>query len=197
MSTRPPVDRKRIEQFLQRLGERFRKPARVFLVGGTTMVFEGFRAQSLDIDLTFEVVPADHGEMIQTIRDLKDQLGFNVEEVSPGDFIPLAAGYRERAVFIARYGQIDAYHFDLYATALSKVARGTEEDLNDVLALLRAQRIDLVRLETYFEEIRPRVSTESLNQDVSQFDRNFQAMRRLWKAENSSHRGTHDTDSSL
>jgi len=59
--------------------------------------------------------------------------------------------------------------------------------LSDVLALLRAQRIDLARLEKYFEEIRLRVSTESLNQDVSQFDRNFQAVRRLWKAENSSH----------
>ncbi len=197
MSTRPPVDRKRIEQFLQRLGERFRKPARVFLVGGTTMVFEGFRAQSLDIDLTFEVEPSDHSEMIQTIRDLKDQLALNIEEVSPGDFIPLAAGYQERAVFIARYGQIDAYHFDFYATALSKIARGTEEDFNDVLALLRARRIDLARLEKYFEEIRPRVSTESLNQDVSQFDRNFQALRRLWKTENSSHRGTHDTGSSV
>ncbi len=197
MSTRPPVDRQRIEQFLQRLGERFRKPARVFLVGGTTMVFEGFRAQSLDIDLTFEVAPADHGALIQTIRDLKDQLALNVEEVSPGDFIPLATGYRERAVFIARYGQIDVYHFDFYATALSKIARGTEEDFNDALALLRARRIDLARLEKYFEEIRPRVSTESLNQDVSQFDRNFQAMRRLWKSENSSHRGTHDTGSSV
>ena len=197
MSTRPPVDRQRIEQFLQRLGERFRKPARVFLVGGTTMVFEGFRAQSLDIDLTFEVEPSDYGALIQTIRDLKDHLGFNVEEISPGDFIPLAAGYRERAVFIARYGQIDAYHFDLYATALSKIARGTEEDFNDVLALLRARRVDLALLEKYFQEIRPRISTEGLNQDVSQFERNLQALQRLWKTENSSHRGTHDTGSSL
>ncbi len=189
MSSRPPVDRYRIEQFLKRLGERFRQPARVYLVGGTTMVFEGFRAQSLDIDLTFEVEASEHAAMIQAIRELKDQLALNIKEVSPGDFIPLAEGYRERAVFIGRYGQIDAYHFDLYATALSKIARGTEEDLNDVLALLRAKRVDVALLEKYFAEIRPRAAAESLKQDVNEFEQNFQAIRRLWTAENSSSRG--------
>jgi hypothetical protein len=190
MSSRPPVDRDRIELFLRRLGERFRKPGRVYLVGGTTMVFEGFREQSIDIDLTFEVKSSDHAEMIQAIRELKEQLGLNVEEVSPGDFIPLAEGYRERAVFVGRYGQLDIYHFDFYATALSKIARGTEEDLHDVLALLRAKRMDIARLEQYFAEIRPRVSTESLKPDLNQFERNFRAVRHLWTSENSSSRGT-------
>ena len=134
MSSRQPVDRQRIEQFLQRLGERFRRPGRVYLVGGTTMVFEGLRAQSLDIDLTFDVSPEDHAAIVQAIRELKDQLALNIEEVSPGDFIPLPAGYRERAVFVGRYGQLDVFHFDFYSTVLSKIARGTEEDLNDVLA---------------------------------------------------------------
>jgi hypothetical protein len=190
MSSRPPVDRDRIELFLRRLGERFRKPGRVYLVGGTTMVFEGFREQSIDIDLTFEVESSDHAEMIQAIRELEEQLALNVEEVSPGDFIPLAEGYRERAVFVGRYGQLDIYHFDFYATALSKIARGTEEDLHDVLALLRARRVDISRLEQYFAEIKPRVSIESLKPDLNQFERNFQAIRDLWTSENSASRGT-------
>ena len=52
---REPVDRQRIEHFLTELGRRFRHPGKVFLVGGTTMVHEGFRAQTLDIDIAFEV----------------------------------------------------------------------------------------------------------------------------------------------
>jgi len=40
---REPVDRQRIEQFLTELGRRFRRPGKIFLVGGTTMVYEGFR----------------------------------------------------------------------------------------------------------------------------------------------------------
>ena len=51
MSQRQPVSRQRIVLFLKRLGERFRYPARVYLVGGTTWVLEGLREQSLDIGL--------------------------------------------------------------------------------------------------------------------------------------------------
>jgi len=34
---REPVDRQRIERFLVELGKRFRRPGKLFLVGGTTM----------------------------------------------------------------------------------------------------------------------------------------------------------------
>ena len=181
MSTRQLADRARIEFFLRRLGERFRRPARLYLVGGTTMVYEGFREQSLDIDLTMDVPSADHAELIQAIRALKDELALNVEEASPGEFIPLPNGYRERAQFIGRFGSVDVFHFDLYSTALSKIARGTEEDLNDVVALLRADRIAMSELERYWEEIRPRVAKESLKQDVNKIARNFQSLHDLLK----------------
>jgi hypothetical protein len=51
VSTRLPVDRQRILLFLTQVGDRFRRPGRVYLVGGTTMVLEGSRRQSLDMDL--------------------------------------------------------------------------------------------------------------------------------------------------
>ena len=180
MSSRQPADRSRIDLFLRRLAERFRRPGRVYLVGGTTMVYEGWRAQSLDVDLTFEVEPTDHDAMLQAIRELKDQLALNVEEASPADFIPLPAGYQDRAIFIKRYGALDVFHFDPYSTALSKIARGTEEDLADVLVLLRAGWLELAILERYFGEIQPRLAKESLKQDPNEFARNLQAVRQLW-----------------
>ncbi len=180
MSSRQPADRSRIDLFLRRLGERFHQPGRLYLVGGTTMVFEGLRAQSLDIDLVLDVAPADRDAMMQAIRELKDQLALNVEESSPGDFIPLPAGYQERAVFIGRYGQLDVFHFDLYSTALSKIARGTEEDLSDVLALLRAGRLDMVSLDRYYKEIRPQFAGKSLRQDLKEFDAKFKALHSMW-----------------
>ncbi len=179
MSTRQPADRQRIERFLHELGQRFRKAGRVYLVGGTTIVLEGFRDQSLDIDLAFEVAPADHGALMQAIRELKDHLGVNVEEVSPADFIPLPAGYQDRAVFLGRFGSLEVFHFDFYSTALSKIARGTEEDLRDVAALVRASRIEMNRLEDCYREIRPRLAVESLKQDPEEFDLKFEALRQL------------------
>ena len=98
MSQRPPVDRQRIEIFLQELGRRFRHPGRVYLVGGTTMVYEGFRGYTIDIDLAFEVSKEWHANFIDTVRNLKDELAVKVVEASPGDFIPLPTGHQERSV---------------------------------------------------------------------------------------------------
>lgn len=39
---RQRVDQQKIELFLQQLGRHFTKPGRVYLVGGTTMVYEGY-----------------------------------------------------------------------------------------------------------------------------------------------------------
>lgn len=182
MSMRPPVDRQRILHFLQHLGQRFRKPGRVFLVGGTTLVFEGFRTQTLDVDLTFDVAEADHGEFIRAVRALKDELAINVEEASPGDFIPLPEGYWSRAHFVGRFGNLDVYHFDVYSVALSKIERGRDADFADVLALLEAGWLDFQALKRYFVEILPQVGERSLKEDPLEFQRKFAYLEDAWAA---------------
>ena len=57
---RPPIDRLRVHYFLVKLGMAFRYPARLYLVGGATLVYEGLREQSLDIDIDYELAP-EHG----------------------------------------------------------------------------------------------------------------------------------------
>ncbi len=178
MSMRPPVDRQRIEQFLRALGQRFHRPGKVYLVGGTTLVFEGWRRQSLDIDIAFEVSPHDHAAFVQAVRQIKDELGVNVEQASPGDFIPLPAGYAERSRFIGHYGQLEVFHFDLYSTALSKIARGTAEDFADVLTLVECGQIEMEKLQTCFDEILPRMA-DSLKHDPQEFELKFETLRRM------------------
>jgi hypothetical protein len=173
MSLRKPVDQYRIEQFLKQLGRTFRKPGRVYLVDGTSMVYEGLRPQTLDIDLSFEVANQDHQQFIEAVRTLKDILNLNIEEVSPAHFIPLPAGYQERSQYINRYGLLEMFHFDLYSTALSKLARGTEEDLADVMALLQAGRLDMTNLKQYFAEILPKFATKNFKQEPAEFQYNF------------------------
>jgi len=180
MSLRSPVSRSRIEHFLQKLGDRYRRPVRLYLVGGTTLVFEGLRQQTLDIDVVIEVAPEDQAAFIQAVRDLKESLDLNVEEASPGDFIPLPAGYADRHEFIGRFGQLDAFHFDLYSAALSKIERGRGQDFADVLLLLESLRIDWNRLEGFFLEILPQMGTRSLRQDPLEFERNFRALEIMW-----------------
>jgi len=182
MSMRPGVDQHRIEEFLQQLGRQFRRPGRVYLVGGTSVVYEGLRHQTLDIDLTFDIADEDHASFIAVVRALKEQLKLNIEEASPADFIPLPAGYQDRCQFIGRYGQLDIFHFDLYSTALSKITRGTEEDFADVLSLLQAGHLAMPRLTQYFTEILPQFATASLKQDPAEFQRNFEILGEMWDA---------------
>ena len=56
MSQREEVDLRRIEQFLTALGLRFKRAGRVYLVGGTTLVWEGLRVQTIDYGSTGRVL---------------------------------------------------------------------------------------------------------------------------------------------
>src|SRR5687767_10948666 len=110
MSLRRAVDRPLIERFLRAVGDQYRRRGRLYLVGGTTMVYEGLRQQTLDIDLAIEVANADHGDLFGALRAVRQALDINVEEASPGDFIPLPAGYANRHIFIGTFGQVDVFH---------------------------------------------------------------------------------------
>jgi hypothetical protein len=177
---RPPIDRLRLHYFLVKLGIEFRHPARLYLVGGTTLVYEGLREQSLDIDITYEVADEHEVEFAQVIRRLKDELQVNVEQASPGDFIPLPTGWKERARHVGRFGQVDVFHFDLYSTALSKIERGREGDFQDVLSMLRSGQIDVRELRQAFDNIMPRVERESLKRNPDRFRRNFGVIERMY-----------------
>lgn len=181
---RERVDKQRIELFLQRLGQYFLQPGRVYLVGGTTLVYEGLRAQTLDVDISFEIADEDHSRFIAVVRDLKERLLMNIEEASPADFIPLPLGFRERSEFVGRYGQLDIFHFDLYSTALSKIERGTDDDFEDVLSLLRSGRLEIDQLKVYFAEVLPRFATDSLRQDPDEFASKFALLTEMWNEAN-------------
>ena len=180
---RPPIDRLRVHYFLVKLGMTFRHAARLYLVGGATLVYEGLREQSLDIDISYEVAPQHEAEFAAAIFTLKDELQVNIELASPGDFIPLPSGWKERARFVGRFGQVDVFHFDLYSTALSKIERGREGDFQDVLAMLRAGQIDLTELRAAFDNIMPRVEAESLKRNPERFKRNFSALEQMLSSE--------------
>ncbi|HET7767934.1 MAG TPA: DUF6036 family nucleotidyltransferase [Chloroflexota bacterium] len=175
MSFRPDVDRSRIDLFLRELGRVYRRPARLYLVGGTTVVYVGLRQTTADIDLGIQVDPAHHGELMRAIADLKDRLSINVEEASPGDFIPLPTGWQDRSPYVGRFGQTDVFHFDYVSTALAKLGRGYEQDLEDVRMLLGAGLLDSEDLTTGFQEIAPKLRDRGRSKaEIAEFEDNLQ-----------------------
>ena len=145
-----------IEKSLTALGKAYRKQGRIYLAGGAALVHMGLRSGStLDIDVVIETTNED--EMVTAIRRLVEQMQINIEFASPADFIPVPAQWMEHSRYIGRYGQIDAFYYDFYSLALSKISRGSDRDLIDDKLLVQQQLITLEELDAAYKEVSPRV----------------------------------------
>jgi hypothetical protein len=152
MSMRPSVDKTAIESFLQQLGRTFRKPGRLYLVGGAALVHAGVRP-GFTQDIDVQVSGANEGEIIVAIQRLIQQLQINVEFASPADFIPLPSQWEIHAQYVGRYGGVDVFYFDFYSIALSKIERGNSRDIADVELLVQQGIITLNELDAAYREV--------------------------------------------
>lgn len=80
------ADTRRIERFMQGLGEAVDVEGRVYLTGGATAVLYGWRKTTIDVDI--KLIP-DRDEILREISRLKEELDLNIELAAPSDFIPL------------------------------------------------------------------------------------------------------------
>jgi len=149
---RAETDLAKLERFMAALGERVHGEGIVYLTGGATALLQGWRDATIDVDIKPDPEPPG---LFEAIARLKDELDINVELASPDQFIPPVPGWRERSVFIERYGRISYYHYDPYGQALSKLQRGHERDLADVRSFVREGWVDLEELQTSFTAIEP------------------------------------------
>ncbi len=152
MSMRPSVDKTAIESFLQQLGRTFRKPGRLYLVGGAALVHAGVRP-GFTQDIDIQVSGANEGELIVAIQRLIQQMQINVEFASPADFIPLPSQWEMHAQYAGRYGGVDVFYFDFYSIALSKIERGNSRDIADVKLLVQQGIITLNELDEAYREV--------------------------------------------
>jgi len=91
-------------------------------------------------------------------------------------FIPLPPQAGERRRLFGRFGQLDVYIFDPYTIALSKIARGFEADIEDVVFLLRSGVIEFSELERLFGAILPKAPQADI--DRKEFRTYFEEVRR-------------------
>jgi hypothetical protein len=177
MSMRQNVTKADIEKFLNALGKAYRKAGRLYLAGGAALVHMGLRSGStLDIDVVIETSNED--EMITAIRRLVEQMQINIKFASPADFIPIPSQWAAHAKYIGRYGKIDAFYFDLYSLALSKIARSSDRDLVDVKLLVQQQFITLDELDAAYQEVLPRMGKRPyINLNPQKFTERYSAVR--------------------
>lgn len=146
------ADAGRIRRFMRALGAAAPREGDCYLTGGATAVLLGWRAATVDVDVRLE---PDQDEVLRALPALKEELALNVELASPGDFIPLPRGWRERSLFAGREGHLTFRHFDPYSQALAKLERGHAQDVADARAMLEAGLVEAERLRATFLEIEP------------------------------------------
>lgn len=147
---RRDADADTVRRFARELGRTTSVAARLYLVGGSCAVIEGWRSSTLDIDMRLE--PEDD-DLLRVLPRLKERLDVNVELASPLDFLPELPGWRDRSPFLFREGRIDVHHLDFYAQALAKLERGFDQDLADVAAMVRAGFVEPPRLAVLYDRI--------------------------------------------
>lgn len=141
--------KREVLNFLERLGLLHPKPATLYLLGGGALCMLGSPRRTLDIDCTLSD-PFDQTQaLIKTMEALADDMRLELEFIPIQEFIPVPTGSESRHRFVGRFGSIEVFVYDPYTIALSKVARGFETDLQDVLFLLQQGIIDLDRLNTF------------------------------------------------
>lgn len=135
---------------MRELGAAADNETTVYLTGGATAVLVGWRASTIDVDVTID---PESDALLRAIQRLKEDLDVNVELASPADFVPVPSGWQERSPFVTRERTVTFRHFDPYSQALAKLERGHAQDLEDVDALVENGLVDPSRALAFFDEI--------------------------------------------
>jgi hypothetical protein len=110
---------------------------RVYLVGGGTAVYLGWRQSSIDVDLC-----SDQEVVFRNIQRIKERLNINIEFARPEDFVPPLKGTADRHIFIETIGKVTFFHYDPYAQLFSKVVRGFQRDFEDAKKFVDSEMVE-------------------------------------------------------
>jgi len=171
-----PVTTVTLKAFLRRLGERYPDPATFYLLGGSALCLLGSPRTTLDVDYMFEVAQEDAARFKAVLDELSAEMRLDLDAVPLAEFIPLPPEAHERRRAVGRFGQLEVYVFDLYSIALSKIARGFEADLEDVVFMLREHLIEFGELERFFKIVLPQAPRADIV--PQEFQAYFEEVRR-------------------
>ena len=184
------MSRSDLVDFIDRLDAQFARPGRLYLIGETTQVWEGWRSWTPQIELTADVADEDRGEFARAVGHLADGLRLSVNDESPAEVIPLPDGYEARArrtPAIRAWEESEArrlslVHFDPYSVAFRFIARGDEPDYHAVLAFLQRGWVTVEEMNAVLADLLPQFTSETIQQDPAEFRRKFKGLLQMWRA---------------
>lgn len=163
-----------ILNFLEKLGELHKQPETLFLLGGSALNLLGSPRATMDIDYVGSDISKNAFQ--KSISSLAKELDLEIEPVPFDEFVPFGDKAEERHIHVGQFGRINVYIVDPYAIALSKLDRGFETDLEDVVFLIRRDFVALPTLESHIEQAAKKAAEFDLN--ISAINANLSDVRK-------------------
>ncbi len=158
------MDVTEIRSVLQKLGERVPPASEMILVGGSALALLGNSRLTIDVDFVGDDVHLS--ELHKTILQVAKELKISLEPVPLDRFIPLPEGSAERVIHIGQFGNLDIYVADPYSIALSKLDRGFDTDLADIVFLIQTDHVNFDDFQRMVREAVSHASQFDLNPDI-------------------------------
>ena len=118
------------------------EPMELLLIGGLAMSFYGSPRYTIDIDAEIRCSNEIYFEFLEYLK--KEGLAFNIgDNISGWGIVPLPSNYRERAKTVYSSAYLTLKILDPIDFVFSKLMRGTEEDLRDILDVI--QRFNITK----------------------------------------------------
>ncbi|MCB0033467.1 MAG: hypothetical protein KDE51_05600, partial [Anaerolineales bacterium] len=155
----------------QEVGAQCEPGSTIYLLGGTALGFLGGSRPTVDLDYVGSDVKVTMFQ--ELLSQIADEMQLEIEAVPIDEFVPVPSGANERAIFIEAFGNLNVYVIDPYTIALSKIDRGFDTDIEDVVFLCRNGFVDMDR---FVQMIETAVA------QAAQFDLDPQAMQRHLQA---------------
>jgi hypothetical protein len=153
-----------IQSVLENLGRRVPPSSRLVLVGGGALALLGSPRPTVDIDFVGDDIQPN--ELHQSILQIARELKIHVEPVPLDRFIPLPEGSEERKIRIGQFGNLEVFVADPYSIALSKLDRGFDTDLDDIVFLTQHHHITLAELEDMTRNALSRAGKFDINPEI-------------------------------
>ncbi|MEO6061649.1 MAG: DUF6036 family nucleotidyltransferase [Thermoflexales bacterium] len=160
----------------ERFGERWHLPLVVDLIGGSALAFLGNRRSTLDIDYVGSDIHPEGWQI--ALGSLAAEMRLEIEPVPLAEMVPIPVGASQRCRVVGQFGVITVRVFDAYTIALSKVDRGTNTDIEDVVFLLRRGFIKADAFAAIVDQTLPNAAQYDIR--PADLRRNFATLMRLW-----------------
>jgi len=155
---------KELEAFLQLLAD-LNEPMELFAMGGTAMVLKGIKAATKDIDF-MTPLPQERIRKLFTLAGLKEKqkstacniwmLGNIRIDLFYRGFvmgIPFPTDWKQKSEHVRDLGKLRLYILNWQDILITKIARNEPRDIEDCVAIIRHQNIDVSELKKRYEGI--------------------------------------------